>query len=63
MYYCSICEKPFESKDEVAKHFLRCWKKTHPYAPPAKSAPRSEDINTREVSADIASFFKSFDKE
>ena len=59
MFVCSICSKQFESKDEIKKHFLRCWKEQHPYHK-SKSAPRSEDVNTREDSQEILNFFGSF---
>jgi hypothetical protein len=59
MYICPVCAKSFEREDDLVKHFLKCWKEHHPYHQ-SKSAPRSEDINTREVSDDIQNFFDSF---
>ena len=59
MYICPTCSKEIESEDVLVKHFLKCWKEKNP-CHQAKSAPRSEDINTREVSDDIANFFGSF---
>ena len=38
---------------------LSCWKEQHPYYQ-SKPAPRSENIETREVSNDIINFFNSF---
>ena len=59
MYICPTCSKEIESEEVLVKHFLKCWKEKNP-CHQAKSAPRSEDINTREVSDDIANFFGSF---
>jgi uncharacterized Zn-finger protein len=59
MYICPICGKEFELEDMLVKHYLKCWKEKNP-THKSKSAPRSEDVNTREVSNDIDSFFNSF---
>ena len=59
MYICPTCSKEIETEEVLVKHFLKCWKEKNP-CHQAKSAPRSEDINTREVSDDIANFFSSF---
>ena len=59
MYVCPTCNKQFEHKDLLTKHFLICWKEQHPNHK-SKPAPRSEEVNTREISDDIASFFASF---
>ena len=59
MFICPTCGKQFEVEDVLTKHFLKCWKEQHPYHQP-KPAPRSEDINTREVSNEILDFFGSF---
>ena len=59
MYICPTCSKEIESEEVLVKHFLKCWKEKN-LCHQAKSAPRSEDINTREVSDDIANFFGSF---
>lgn len=59
MFICPTCGKQFEIEDVLTKHFLKCWKEQHPYHQ-SKSAPRSEDINTREVSNEILDFFGSF---
>ena len=58
MYICPACHKEFIEEEKLTKHFLSCWKEKHPYHK-SKSAPRSEDIETREVSNDIANFFSS----
>lgn len=59
MFICPTCGKQFEVEDVLTKHFLKCWKEQHPYHQ-SKPAPRSEDINTREVSNEILDFFGSF---
>ena len=59
MYICPSCNKGFHEEEVLVKHFLKCWKETHPNHQ-SKSAPRSEDINTREVSSEISDFFGSF---
>jgi hypothetical protein len=62
MYICPVCNKEIEKEDDAVKHFLRCWKEKNPHHK-SKSAPYSEDINTREVSDDVMNFFNSFGKE
>ena len=62
MYICPICKKEFNSEENVSKHYLKCWKERNPNHQ-AKSAPRSEDINTREINNDVLNFFNSFQKE
>ena len=57
MFICPTCSKQFDTDDALVKHFLRCWKEQNPNHK-SKSAPRSEDINTREISDDILNFFK-----
>ena len=59
MYICPTCNKKFKTEDKLTKHFLSCWKEQHPYYQ-SKPAPRSENIETREVSNDIINFFNSF---
>ena len=59
MYICPTCGKHFEVEDVLTKHFLKCWKEQHPYHK-SKPAPRSEDINTREINDEVLDFFKSF---
>ncbi len=58
MYICPTCHKEFIEEEKLTKHFLFCWKEQHPYHK-SKSAPRSADLETREVSDDIANFFSS----
>ena len=62
MYICPTCCKEFEKEEILVKHFLKCWKDKYP-CHKSKSAPRSEDINTREVNDDVMNFFASFQKE
>ena len=59
MYICPTCEKQFHTEEVLTKHFLKCWKDKNPNHK-SKSAPRSEDINTREVCKDVLDFFNSF---
>ena len=59
MYICPNCSKHFEIEDVLTKHFLKCWKEQHPYHK-SKPAPRSEDVNTREINNEVLDFFKSF---
>ena len=59
MYICPECGKKFDKEEKIQKHFLSCWKENHSYHK-SKSAPQSEDIETREVNNDIMSFFNSF---
>lgn len=61
MYSCPICNRIFETKDEVAKHSLKCWKEQHPYHK-SKPAPRSADIVEREINDDVLNFFASLQK-
>ena len=53
--------KEFEKEEVLVKHFLKCWKEKNPNYH-SKSAPRSEDINTREINDDIMNFFASLQK-
>lgn len=59
MYICPECNRQFNTEEALVKHYLKCWKEQNPYTQ-SKPAPRSEDINTREVSNDIMDFFNSF---
>jgi len=58
LFVCPTCEKEFNTEQGIQKHFLSCWKDKHPYHQ-SKSAPRSKDIVTREVSDDVMNFFNS----
>ena len=59
MYICPTCNKQFNTEEIVAKHFLKCWKEKNP-CHKSKPAPRSEDVNTREINSDVMNFFNSF---
>ena len=59
MYICPVCNQQFKEERVLVKHYLSCWKKENSHLR-SKPAPRSEDINTREVNEDIENFFNSF---
>ena len=59
MYICPVCNQQFKEEQVLVKHYLSCWKKENPHLR-SKPAPRSEDINMREVNEDIENFFNSF---
>lgn len=62
MFICPICGKEFTIDKDVAKHSLKCWKEKNPNHR-SKDAPRSADINTREVNSDIETFLSGFRRE
>ena len=57
MYICPTCSKKFEKEEKLTKHFLSCWKENNPNHI-SKEAPRSEDIETREINEDMKAFFE-----
>ena len=59
MYICPVCNKQFKEEDILVKHYLSCWKKENPHLR-SKPAPKSEDINTREVNKEVEDFFNLF---
>ena len=59
MYICPVCNKQFREENILVKHYLSCWKKENPHLR-SKPAPRSEDINTREVNKEVEDFFNLF---
>lgn len=61
-YICPACNKEFDAKEQVSKHFLKCWKDNNPHHK-SKPAPRSKDINTSEINNDIEQFFASLKGE
>ena len=61
MYICPTCNGMFESADDVAKHSLGCWREHNP-GHKSKPAPRSANIETREISNDLAQFFANLQK-
>ena len=60
MYICPVCNKQFREENILVKHYLSCWKKENPHLRLIKPAPRSEDINTREVNKEVEDFFNLF---
>lgn len=61
MYVCPTCNRNFESKDIIAKHSLKCWREHNPYHQ-SKPAPRSEDIEEKNISDEMLNFFASLQK-
>lgn len=61
MFVCPTCGREFEGENVVVKHFLSCWKERNPNHK-SKSAPRSEDLNTRIVNDSVLGFFETFKK-
>lgn len=59
MYICPVCNRQFKEENILVKHYLSCWKKENPHLR-SKPAPRSEDINTREVNKEVEDFFNLF---
>lgn len=59
MYICPVCNQQFKEEQVLVKHMSRCWRERNPHLR-SKPAPRSKDINTREVNEDIENFFNSF---
>ena len=58
MFICPECNKGFELESALIKHLSRCWREKHPNHK-SKDAPRSEDINTRNINNDVLNFFNS----
>lgn len=56
IYICPTCQKEYNTEEDMAKHFLKCWKDNNSHHR-SKPAPRGEDITTSEVSEDIKNFF------
>lgn len=61
-FICPTCNEKFSTEEKIQKHFLSCWKERHPFYQ-SKSAPRSNDIITREISDDVMNFFNSFKED
>ena len=59
MYICPICNAEFEKEDIMAKHLLACWREKNPHHK-STPAPRSEDVETRQVDAGVMDFFNKF---
>jgi hypothetical protein len=57
MYICPICSKEFIEEDKLVKHYLACWKSKNPQHK-SKNAPRSADVETRNVSDEMKEFFE-----
>lgn len=56
MYICPTCNRGFKNEESVQKHFLSCWKEQHP-GHKSKPAPRSEDIETKQIDSGVLDFF------
>ena len=59
MYICPTCNKQFIKEEELVRHMSKCWREKNPHLR-SKPAPRSEDINTRNVNNEIENVFNSF---
>lgn len=59
MYVCPMCHRTFSSESYIKKHFLECWKEQSP-GYKSSPAPRSEDVEVREIDSNILDFFNSF---
>ena len=59
MYICPTCGKQSKTEEILVKHMLKCWREKNPHVQ-SKSAPRSEDINTREMNKEVEDFFNLF---
>ena len=59
MYICPTCNGQFSTEEILVKHMSKCWREKNPHLR-SKPAPRSEDINTREINAELIDFFKEF---
>lgn len=59
MYVCPVCGKEYDNEDAVVKCYMKCWRENNSVHH-SKPAPKSEDISTREINADVATFFNSF---
>lgn len=59
MLICPECNRGFETEKDIVKHFSICWKYNHPHHKSAP-APHIEDIEIRQINADIMNFFNSF---
>lgn len=57
MYICPTCNGQFSTKEILVKHMSKCWREKNPHLR-SKPAPRSEDINTREINNELIDFFK-----
>ena len=62
IYICPTCGKELNKEEEIAIHFLKCWKEQNPHHK-SKPAPRSKDITMTKVSEDIEKFFASLQEE
>lgn len=61
MFICPVCGKEYQTDTAVAKCFLKCWRETNPNHK-SKEAPHSDDVVTRQCTADVANFFAQFEE-
>ena len=59
-YICPTCKKEYDTSEQVAKCFLKCWKQENPHHK-SKPAPRSENISVSGATEDVLAFFKNLE--
>ena len=57
MFVCPTCGEEFATSEQVAKHYLKCWKDTHRQHS-AKCALKKEDIINSVATMEVAEFFQ-----
>ena len=57
MFICPTCGKQIEMEAVLVKHMSKCWREKNP-THKSKPAPRSADVNTREIDDELLNFFK-----
>lgn len=62
MYICPICNRSFETEEQVTKHSLPCWREKNPNHK-SNPAPCSGNIHQRQMNNDISNFFASFERK
>lgn len=58
MYICPTCHEKFNTKEDIGKHFLRCWQQHNPNHK-SKPAPKGENKIERKIDDNVLDFFAS----